>query len=144
MIARRRSEFPIETPKPLASTSSETTVSEVFSERQLDLLGWFRRVCDAAISVSGATDSSLRRAVSRQARSAVSRQDAKASLPSSLHGWINRMAVASHSIIDDDVEYLRRAGWSEEEIYELSVVTALSVSSVEIERGMAALEEAYG
>ena len=63
-------------------------------------------------------------------------------LPSELRPWVTKVASHPHNTLDRDVDSLRKAGYSDGAIFELTVATAVGASAARYKRGLEALEEA--
>ena len=61
--------------------------------------------------------------------------------PRDFHEYLEKVRSASHRVTDDDVAALRRAGFSEDEIFELTVAAALGVALERHGAARIALEE---
>lgn len=62
-------------------------------------------------------------------------------LPASLRPFVERVAMHAWRISDDDVDALKRAGHSEDEIFEVTAAAALGAAISRLERGLIVLEE---
>ena len=63
-----------------------------------------------------------------------------AAIPAGLRGFVDKTALHAHRITDEEVEALRRAGHSEDEIFEIAISAAVGGGLARLERGLAALE----
>jgi alkylhydroperoxidase family enzyme len=86
-----------------------------------------------------ATDPSLRRTVEARAASFGGRAAARAPVPQELTVFVDRIAQHAYEVTDDDVQGLRRAGYSEQAIFEIAASAALGAGLARLERGLAAL-----
>ncbi len=97
---------------------------------------------NAVLRGKGETDPGLRQAVA--ARSAElgggSAAPAGTEIPFSLRGFVDKAALHAHRITDEEVADLRRAGYSEDAIFETAISAAIGGGLVRLERGLAALE----
>lgn len=99
------------------------------------------RLRKAVLEGRGETDPGLRRAAA--ARSAeLGGQPGMPSegIPEDLREFVDAVALHAHRITDDDVAGLRRAGYSEDQIFEVSISSALGAALARLECGLAALE----
>ena len=106
-----------------------------------------RRLADAVLGSAGATSPDLRRAI--EARAAVlggGQRPESPPLPEPLAAWVEKVARHAYKTTDEDVEALKHAGYSEDEIFEATVATALGAGLARLERGLAALrgEDSHG
>jgi hypothetical protein len=63
----------------------------------------------------------------------------EAAVPGDLRAFVDRVATRAWNIVDDDVAALRRAGRTEDEIFEVLAAAALGAGAGRLERGLAAL-----
>ena len=101
---------------------------------------WVERLRQAVLCGKGTTDAALRQAV--EARAAVAggrRGDAAGSIPPALADFVDQVIHRAWQITDEDVARLRRAGYSEDAIFELTLATALGAGMGRLEHGLAAL-----
>lgn len=109
------------------------------SQRYSDLLRGLRA---AVLGPAGVTDASLRTAVEARAAAMGGRPGAGPELPPALTPFVDKVAGAAYRVTDDDVLALRRAGYSEDAIFEIAASAALGAALGRLERGLAALEGA--
>ena len=62
-------------------------------------------------------------------------------VPPSLETYVTKVRTCAYKVTDDDVAALRSAGWSEEQIFELTVATALGAALARHDRARAAMTE---
>ena len=65
-----------------------------------------------------------------------------ATLPGELRPWVTKVASHAYKTLDRDVDELKRAGYSDGAIFELTVATAVGAGAARYQRGLEALEEA--
>jgi alkylhydroperoxidase family enzyme len=65
-----------------------------------------------------------------------------ARLPPELCDYVDTVARHAYRLTDADVEGLRRAGWSDDELFELTVAAAMGAGARRLLAGLAALEGA--
>lgn len=63
-------------------------------------------------------------------------------LPSSLEAYAAKVRECAYKVTDTDVAAMRAAGWSEEQIFELTMATALGAAMLRHDRARAAMTEA--
>lgn len=61
--------------------------------------------------------------------------------PERLAGYVDKVRRHAYQVTDDDIETLRRAGCSEDQIFEATVCAAVGAGLGRLERGLALLEE---
>jgi hypothetical protein len=62
-------------------------------------------------------------------------------LPSELRSYVDKVAKHAYKVTDEDVEALKRAGHSEDAIFEVTAAAALGAAILRLERGLIALNE---
>jgi hypothetical protein len=92
-----------------------------------------------AVLGPGRTDPSLRSAVESRAAALGGRSGAGGDMPGELRPFVDKIATQAYRVTDEDIDGLRRAGWSEGAIFEICASAALGAGLGRLERGMAAL-----
>ncbi|MGI9659542.1 MAG: hypothetical protein ACR2OD_11585 [Gaiellaceae bacterium] len=87
----------------------------------------------------GHTEASLRQAVSAHA-AAHCHGEPSSGLPDDLVGYVDKVALHAYKVTDDDVEALKLAGRSEDEIFEVTVAAAVGAALERLEIGLRALD----
>jgi alkylhydroperoxidase family enzyme len=90
-----------------------------------------KQVVEKALHGPGKTKGDLRRA-------AFDNRD----VPESVRALIDKVAKTAWKVTDEDVEAAKKAGLSDDEIFELVVCAALGQSTRQLETALAALENA--
>jgi alkylhydroperoxidase family enzyme len=100
-----------------------------------------QRLIDAVLTSSGETDPTLRRAIEEQsAQLSSSSTQPVVQGPPALVAYVKKVALYAYKTTDEDIEALRRAGYSEDAIFEITVSAALGAGIARLERGLAALK----
>jgi alkylhydroperoxidase family enzyme len=99
----------------------------------------FERVTQAILETPGDLDPALRKAAEAFAASLVAGDGDATGLPRELAPYVEKVARHAYRVVDADVEGLRRAGYSEDAIFELTLATALGAARARLDRGLAAL-----
>ena len=86
----------------------------------------------AVLESRGVTEPKLRWAVAH---------DRIADIPAALASYVEKVRHHAYKVTDADVEALKRAGYSEDAIFEVTVAAALGAALTRLERGMIALHE---
>src|SRR5215471_11864846 len=86
-----------------------------------------------------ATDPSVRQAVEARAASFGGRPGGVTEVPAALAAVVDRIAQHADEVSDDDIAALKRAGYSEQAIFEIAASAALGAGLSRLERGLAAL-----
>jgi alkylhydroperoxidase family enzyme len=99
-----------------------------------------QRLIKAVLTNSGDTDPSVRQAVealsARTSGDSISQSD---TIPPELIGYIKKIALHAYKTTDEDIEALRKAGYSEDAIFEITLSAALGAGMARLEQGLAAL-----
>jgi len=62
-------------------------------------------------------------------------------IPANLRSYVEKVRRHAYRVTDEDVESLKRAGYSEDAIFELTASAALGAALLRLERGLIALHE---
>ena len=101
-----------------------------------------RRLAHAVLNSPGDTDTSMRHAVEEYyARPGVSLPSTAGDIPAELSGYVKKVALHAYKTTDEDIAALRRAGYSEDAVFEITLSAALGASMARLESGLAALKE---
>src|SRR5206468_12300655 len=88
-----------------------------------------RRLVEAVLAGPGTLDPSIRRAAAEGA-----------DVPEALRPYLDKVARHAYKVTDEDVEALREAGCSEDQIFEATVSCALGACLHRLEAGLSALD----
>lgn len=99
------------------------------------------RLRDGALKGRGKIDPALRQAVAARSAELGGGPPAPpgAEIPAGLRDFVDKTALHAYRITDEEVEALLRAGYSEDEIFEIAVSAAVGGGLARLERGLAAL-----
>lgn len=86
-----------------------------------------------------ATDPALRQAVEARAASFGGRPGSRPEVPAALTALVDRIALHAYEVSDEDIAALKRAGYSEQAIFEITASAALGAGLSRLECGLAAL-----
>jgi len=64
-------------------------------------------------------------------------------VPGALGSYVKKVVQDAHGVTDEDIEGLRLSGWSDDEIFEITVSAALGAGLVRLESGLSALCNKY-
>ena len=103
----------VPTPTPASVTESDRRAEQI------------RALLEAVVTGPGTTDPSLRSAASRGI-----------GLPTVLETYIAKIRRDSHRITDRDVAQLRANGYSEDDIFEITIAAALGVAAEGLETAL--------
>jgi alkylhydroperoxidase family enzyme len=62
-------------------------------------------------------------------------------IPAALRAYVAKVRQYAYKVTDEDVEALKRAGYSEDAIFEVTASAALGAAVLRLERGLIALNE---
>lgn len=65
-------------------------------------------------------------------------------VPSVARAYVEKVRRHAYKVVDRDVEELKAAGWSEDQIFELTVATAVGAGVSRLDHARRALREAEG
>ena len=108
-------------------------------ERHMPLV---RDLVESVLTTPGDTDPSLRRAIEARSAELGGRPDPSASggeIPKALRAYVDKVARHAYKVTERDINELKRAGYSEDAIFEITVSAALGAGKSRLERGLAAL-----
>ena len=114
-------------------------------ERHMPLV---RDLVESVLTTPGETDPALRRAI--EARTAElggrSRPAAQGEIPEALRAYVDKVGRHAYKVTERDLDELKRAGYSEDAIFEITLSAALGAGMSRLERGLAVLrgEESCG
>ena len=100
-------------------------------------------VAAAVLGESGVSSRELRIAVESYA-AGLGGLENEADIPDDLRDWVNKVALHAYRTTDGDVEKLRSSGYSEDEIFELTIAAAHGAARARLERALAVLSEDIG
>jgi alkylhydroperoxidase family enzyme len=96
---------------------------------------------DAILNSPGESHPELRRAVEAQAAQLSGGPSRHGDhVPQELVPYIKKVALHAYKTTDKDIEALRELGYSEDEVFELTLSAALGAGMARLERGLAALK----
>jgi alkylhydroperoxidase family enzyme len=101
-----------------------------------------RALIDAVLHGPGETDPRLRHAVEAQSAqlSGHPSQHEADNVPQELAPYTKKVALYAYKTTDKDIEALRALGYSEDQLFELTLSAALGAGMVRLECGLAALK----
>ena len=100
-----------------------------------------QHLIDAILTTPGATNPTLRHAIEEQSAhwSSSSPQQIE-QVPPELATYVKKVALYAYKITTEDVESLRKAGYNEDAIFEITLSAALGAGMTRLEHGLAALK----
>jgi hypothetical protein len=101
-----------------------------------------QHLVDAVLNSPDETDPALRRAIAEQsAQLSLRSPQPVAQVPPALVAYVKKVALYAYKTTEEDIDALRRAGYSEDAIFEITVSAALGAGMTRLERGLAAMKE---
>ncbi len=102
-----------------------------------------QRMVDAVLRGPGETDPVVRHAIEAWAAKLGGRSSAEAGeIPAELRGYVTKVALHAYKTLDEDIEALGNAGYSEDAIFEITLSVAIGAGKARLECGLAALKGA--
>ncbi len=99
------------------------------------------KLVDDVLDGPGHSDLKLRHAVELRAASHASRTpENNAEVPQVLGSYVDKVALHAYKVTDEDIEALRKAGYSEDAIFEMTISAALGAGMARLDRGIAAMK----
>jgi hypothetical protein len=99
-----------------------------------------QKAVEALLTYPAVCPPSLRQAVeAHAARLAGGIRDAQ-EIPADLAVYIDKVSLHAYKVTDQDIDRLRAAGYSEDEIFEITLCASLGASLARLERGLIALK----
>lgn len=92
----------------------------------------------------GHTEPALRRAVAARAAGLWSAGESDVELPPGLREYVDKAVLGPYKVMDEDVERLRGGGYSEDQVFELSVAAAVGCGLEALRVGLGAVEGGGG
>jgi len=99
-----------------------------------------RELLENAINAPGKCDRNLRADVMLRAAT-LSMGSAAAEVPGEMKQYLDKVALWAYKVIDEELEALREAGHSDDEIFEITICAALGSGLARYQAGLIALEE---
>ncbi len=88
-----------------------------------------QRMVDAVLSRPGDTDPTLRHAIEAWSAKLGGRSSTEVvEIPAELTGYVNKVALHAYKTLDEDIETLRNAGYSEDAIFEITLTGSHATS----------------
>ena len=106
--------------------------------RHMDLV---QRLKDCVLRGRGVTSPTLRQAAAVRAAEVAGLPPGEppGEIPADLRRYVETIGRHAYRITESDIAALRQAGWSEDEIFEVSISAAVGAGMSRLERGLAAL-----
>jgi alkylhydroperoxidase family enzyme len=101
-----------------------------------------QRLIEAVLTSPGDTEPSVRQSVEALSAQLGGRPSSQTdAIPPELISYIKKVALHAYKTTDEDIEALRKAGFSEDAIFEITVSAALGAGMARLERGLTALKD---
>jgi len=100
-----------------------------------------QHLVEGVLNSPGETDPALRRAIAEQsAQLSLRSPQPVEQVPPALIAYVKKVALYAYKTTEEDIEALRRAGYSEDAIFEISLSAALGAGMTRLEHGLAAMK----
>jgi len=100
-----------------------------------------QRLIEAILTNPGDIEPSVRQAVETLSAQLGGRPSTQTDIvPPELISYVKKVALHAYKTTDEDIESLRKAGFSEDAIFEITVSAALGAGMARLERGLTALK----
>lgn len=102
------------------------------------------RVSRALLEGAAHTSTALRQAIEVRAASASgsSRSGPTDEIPEQVGRYIDKVAAAAYKVTDEDFDGLRESGYTDDQLFEITLSAAFGAAVGRLERGLQALDEA--
>lgn len=94
-----------------------------------------KRLTNAVLESRGEIEPEVRRAIAARRMSDV---------PANLRSFVEKVSQHAYKVTDDDIAALTRAGYSEDQIFEVTAAAAVGAALERMQRGLSALEDGRG
>ena len=88
----------------------------------------------------GDSSPDLRQRIEQYAHSLSASRQAQAAIPPELETYIEKVTLHAYKVTDEDIAKLKALGYSEDELFEITISAALGAGRSRLEFGLAALE----
>jgi alkylhydroperoxidase family enzyme len=98
-----------------------------------------RRVAETVLDGPGETPNTLRRSIEARAARLGGGEREKAPVPSELESYVHKVALYAYKVTDEDFDELKARGYSEDEIFEITIAAAFGAGLARMEKGLGVL-----
>ena len=98
-----------------------------------------KKAVDALLTNKGSTSPELRQAVEAYAARLSGSQRETTTPPADLNNYVDKVALHAYKVTDKDIQQLKEAGYSEDDILEVTLCAGIGASLARLERGLLAL-----
>jgi len=102
----------------------------------------FQDLVKSILTTPGDTDPALRRTIEARAAElggGLGERPAPGEIPEALRSYVDKVARHAYKVTDHDIEDLKKAGYSEDAIFEITLSAALGAGQSRLERALTAL-----
>ncbi len=99
-----------------------------------------KKLRDGMLSNPGHTSPQLRKAIEANAANRSGRPSEPVEIPSELASYVDKVLLHAYKFVDSDVDELLAAGYTEDQIFEVTLSAAMGASIGRMERGLLALK----
>lgn len=101
-----------------------------------------QKAVEALLNRKGVCTPSLRQAIEAYAAKK-SGADREGHIPAELVKYVDKVTLYAYKVTDEDVQQLRKAGYSEDAIFEITLSASVGASLARFEQGLKALEASH-
>ena len=94
----------------------------------------------ALLNGRGMTDPAIRRNIEAHAARHAGAERAAADVPADLTSYLDKIALHAYKVTDKDIDGLRAAGYTEDQIFEITHCAALGAGAARLQRTLALLD----
>ena len=99
------------------------------------------RVLDAVLGHEGEAPQAVRVAVADRATVAGGGIRSGSVVPDNLQAYVDKVTHTPYKVMDEDIDSLKKHGYSEDQIYEITIATALGAAAGRLEKTLQLLDE---
>ena len=109
----------------------------------MDLPTNVQRVLRSVLGPKGRAAQDLRNAVAERAESLCQVDPGATAMEGPLGDYVDKVSLTPYKVIDRDIDALRESGLTEDQIFEVTVATALGSARARFEKTLALIEEEW-
>lgn len=102
-----------------------------------------QKAVESLFTSRGAASPALRQAIEAYAAKKSGGVREAQTIPAELVKYVDKVTLYAYKVTDEDVQQLRKAGYSEDAIFEITLSASVGASLARLERGMQALEASH-
>ena len=106
------------------------------AERYADSIAAMR---DSTLAGPAETSPELRQSTADRSAEAARPGGPETTVPDDLEAYVDKVALHAYKVVDGDIAKLKEAGYSEDEIFEVTVAASVGAALERLDAGLAAL-----